>query len=143
MGSNPGGEVREISEDELIKQARDVREKAYAPYSGFKVGAALLSDSGKVYVGCNVESASFGASICAERAAVASAVADGSREFSKLVIFVGSDDLASPCGICRQVIREFSDDLEIVLANTHGMIKKVTIGEIFQEPFISFEKDID
>jgi cytidine deaminase len=132
-----------VADQELIERAKAVREEAYAPYSGFRVGASLLSDDGKVYVGCNVESASFGASLCAERAALACAVADGSRKFVKLIIFVGSKKLVPPCGICRQVLREFSEDLEIILANTRGDIEKLKLRDIFSEPFTSFETDED
>src|SRR6185369_16938832 len=87
----------------LVESARTVRDKAYAPYSGFLVGAAVLSESGRIYVGCNVENASYGATLCAERNAIAQLVAAGERNVAAVAVFVDADDPAMPCGICRQV----------------------------------------
>ncbi len=106
---------------ELIDLAIAARDKAYAPYSGFKVGAALLCDDGEVFLGCNVENASYGATCCAERTAVFKAISEGKRAFSKIAIVGGrGDDVTEPCppcGICRQVLSEFcSDDFEIITA---------------------------
>lgn len=127
---------------ELIQLASRAREKAYADYSGYKVGAALLAKNGKVYLGCNVENAVYPAGTCAERTAIFSAVADGVREFSKIAIVGGSGDrlagYAYPCGICRQVMREFCDDsFEIILYDGQKQLKK-TLAELLP---CSFSKE--
>lgn len=103
--------------EELIKLAKAASEKAYAPYSKFKVGAALLTKSGKIYLGCNVESASFSLTICAERNAVFQAIADGEREFTAIAVYVDSEMLFPPCGACRQVLAEFAEDMIIIISN--------------------------
>lgn len=107
---------------ELIQAARQAREKAYAPYSRFAVGAALLTDSGKVFTGCNVENLSFGLTICAERAAVCAAVAAGEKRFKSIFICSDSKEPVSPCGACRQVLAEFADDMEITSFNLEGRV---------------------
>ncbi len=125
-----------VTEQELINAAKEASKKAYAPYSNFHVGAALLTASNKIFQGCNVENASFGATNCAERTAIFSAVVNGEREFKKLVIFVDREEFTPPCGICRQVISEFSHDIEILLANNKGDIKRTNIRELLP---LSFE----
>ncbi|MBQ2593359.1 MAG: cytidine deaminase [Candidatus Riflebacteria bacterium] len=124
-----------VTEQELINQAIEASKKAYAPYSNFHVGAALLTASGKVFQGCNVENVSFGATNCAERTAIFSAVVNGEREFKKLVIYVDREEFTPPCGICRQVISEFSHDLEILLANNKGEVKRTNIKEVLPLSF--------
>ncbi len=99
--------------DSLTQAAREAQSHAYAPYSSFRVGAALEAVDGRVFTGCNVESASYGLTICAERAAVAFAVAQGARTFRQIVIVSDSEPPASPCGACRQVLAEFGMDLEV------------------------------
>ena len=113
---------------ELIKLATNAREMAYAPYSGFKVGAALLAKSGKVYLGCNVENASYTPTNCAERTAFFKAISEGEREFEKIAIVGGMGDNLSescpPCGVCRQVIAEFCDgDFSIVLGTKEKVLE--------------------
>ncbi len=101
----------------LVEMAYEAMEKAYVPYSNFNVGAALLTKSGKVFTGCNVECASYGATNCAERTAIFKAVSEGEREFTAIAIVSRTMDITYPCGICRQVISEFADgDMDIVLA---------------------------
>ncbi len=114
---------------ELIPIAKKASEKAYAPYSGFKVGAALLTKSGKIYQGCNVENASYSLTNCAERTAIFSAVADGEREFSALVVFTNTDILFAPCGACRQVLSEFGNEIEILIVSKDKE-KVTTIKEL-------------
>jgi cytidine deaminase len=120
---------------ELLKEAVSAREHAYAPYSHFAVGAALLTGSGKIYRGCNIENASYGATICAERVAITSALAAGEREF--LVLAVASDcaEPAPPCGICRQVLAEFAPQLPIYLVNLQGKVVQGNLGEYLPQAF--------
>ena len=124
---------------ELIKLAIKAREMAYAPYSGFKVGAALLSKSGKVYLGCNVENASYTPTNCAERTAFFKAISEGEREFEKIAIVGGMGDTLSnscpPCGVCRQVIAEFCDgDFGIVLGTPEN-ISEYKLSDILPMAF--------
>ena len=100
---------------ELIAKAKGASKNAYAPYSGFKVGAALLTKEGKIFTGCNVENSSYGLTMCAERTAIFKAVSEGYKNFSEMVIYVDSDILFTPCGACRQVISEFSNNLKITI----------------------------
>ena len=106
--------------EKLVKKALSARDSAYAPYSGFQVGAALLGAGGHIYTGCNVENASSGATICAERTAVVKAVSEGEREFVALAVVADAPGFASPCGICRQVLVEFRPDLPVIMANLRG-----------------------
>lgn len=119
---------------ELVIIATDAMKKAYTPYSGFKVGAALLTDDGEVYIGCNIENAAYTPTVCAERVAFFSAVRDGKRKFSKIAVVGGKDgELSSftyPCGVCRQVMREFCDDDFILVVSDGKEIKEHTLAEI-------------
>src|SRR5271165_1989351 len=102
----------------LIEKAAEAQQKAYAPYSKFMVGSAVIGDSGKIYVGCNVENSSYPAAICAERVAITQAIAQGEKSIKELAIIASSDKPVMPCGICLQVISEFaSPDLEITLSS--------------------------
>ena len=112
--------AREMSSATLLTKAWEARERAYAPYSGFAVGAALETEDGNTFVGCNVENLSFGLTICAERVAVGAAIAAGVRRFSKLAIVSDSKQPVSPCGACRQVLAEFAPDLAIICENREG-----------------------
>nr|WP_173812581.1 cytidine deaminase [Dendrosporobacter quercicolus]NSL47109.1 cytidine deaminase [Dendrosporobacter quercicolus DSM 1736]SDL76524.1 cytidine deaminase [Dendrosporobacter quercicolus] len=120
--------------EELVKAARAVRDKAYAPYSGFKVGAAVLSGSGKIYSGCNVENASYGLTICAERTAVFKAVAEGETEFSALAVVADTLRPTAPCGACRQVMAEFGIS-KIIMCNTKGEQRVATLDQLLPAVF--------
>ena len=127
---------------ELLKEARTARNKAYAPYSGHKVGAALLTKSGKIYHGCNIENAGFTPTVCAERTAFFKAVYDGEREFDKIAV-VGAiddekvDDLCAPCGVCRQVMMEFCDSnaFRIVMANGKEACVEILLKDLLPYGF--------
>ena len=134
-----------MSELELMKLAVEAREMAYAPYSHFRVGAALLGKSGKVYKGCNVENAAYSPTNCAERTALFKAVSEGEREFLAIAIVGGMDetiaDFCAPCGVCRQVLAEFCDkDFRVILGNPDN-IKAYTFAEIL--PFAFGKTDLE
>jgi len=120
---------------DLVEAARAVREKAHAPYSGFRVGAAVRTKAGKVYVGCNVENASYGGTVCAERNAIAAAVADGEREIVDVAVFTEAASPTMPCGLCRQVILELGADARVIAA-TPTAHKTTTLRELLPEPFV-------
>ncbi len=124
-----------MNNKELVKLAFDAMQKAYAPYSNYKVGAALLAKSEKVYLGCNVENASYSPTNCAERTAFFKAISEGEREFAKIAIVGGKEgnvtDLFMPCGVCRQVMAEFCDeDFEVIVALTTDNFKSFTLKEL-------------
>jgi cytidine deaminase len=123
-----------MNETKLIEKAIEAMHKAYAPYSNFKVGAALLTKSGRIFTGCNVENASFGLSICAERVAIFSAVSAGELQFEKLVVVANTDSPVSPCGACRQVMSEFGD-FEVLLVNTRGELVRTRVSELLPRAF--------
>jgi cytidine deaminase len=120
---------------ELIEEAKKAREKAYAPYSNFKVGAAILTKSGKIFTGVNIENSSYGASICAERVAVFNAINSGDSEIVEVAVVTDKKEPAMPCGICRQVLKEFSKNLKIYAANLEGRVIETTLDEIFPMAF--------
>lgn len=124
-----------MTDDELYRLAADVRERAYAPYSKFKVGAAVVAASGKVYVGCNVENASYPLCVCAERTAIGTAVAAGESRIVKVLVVTDTDPPASPCGACRQVIWEFGPDAAVVVAGVSGHRHTTTIRALLPEGF--------
>ena len=123
----------------LLEQAIAAREMAYAPYSGFRVGAALLGKSGKVYTGCNIENASFTPTVCGERSAFFKAIYDGHRDFVAISVCGGKDGVISgpfpPCGVCRQVMREFCDDDFKVYLIGDGTYETVTLSELLPHSF--------
>jgi cytidine deaminase len=124
------------SDEELIEMAREARAHAYAPYSGFPVGAALLGRSGRVYTGVNVENASYPLTTCAERTAVAKAVSEGERAFDAIAVVTHTG--ATPCGACRQILREFAGpegDLRVIVADTAGSAHAYTIAELLPDSF--------
>jgi cytidine deaminase len=126
------------AEQRLIDAAKKARDNAHAPYSKFKVGAAILTGDGNIYAGCNVENASYGGSVCAERNAVAQAVASGDKDFTMLAIVTQSDPPAAPCGLCRQVLVEFCDDLPILLCNLKGDLIRTDLKDLQPLPFRKF-----
>lgn len=123
--------------DSLIAAAKKSRENAHAKFSNFKVGAALLSASGKVYGGCNVENATYGLTICAERVAIFKAISEGERRFSAIAVVTDTDALTPPCGACRQLIWEFCGDVPVVMANLHGKTETISMNQLFPKPFDS------
>ncbi len=106
--------------EELIEMAKAAADNAYAPYSDYAVGAALLTDSGKIFTGCNIENASFGATLCAERTAAAKAVSEGETSFAAIAVYHNGPEMPFPCGICRQVLSEFSRHAAVIVANESG-----------------------
>ncbi len=120
--------------DRLVEAARAAQQHAYCPYSHYRVGAALLADDGRVFVGCNVENASYGLTVCAERSAVFTAVSAGARQFRRIVVATDSEPPAPPCGACRQVLAEFGADLEVESVGP-TQIKRWRIGELLPDAF--------
>ncbi len=120
--------------ERLVAAAVEVRARAWAPYSGFKVGAAVLVEDGRIFVGCNVENASYGLSVCAERNAVAAAIAAGAAPLAGLVVVTDRDPPVTPCGACRQVLLEFGD-LPVVAASVSGTRRHLTVAGLLPDAF--------
>jgi cytidine deaminase len=127
--------------ERLVEAARTVREQSYSPYSHFAVGAALLGASGRIYVGTNVENASFGLSICAERAAVYQAVSAGERDFRAVAVYAGTAEPTPPCGACRQVLLEFGPEMTVVLAARDGSCEEHRLLDLLARPFAGLDVD--
>ncbi len=128
-----------MTDDELLLLARKAQANAHAPYSGFPVGAALLTTDGRVFTGVNVENASIGLSVCAERNAIAKAISEGATDFARMAIVTNAPEPTMPCGVCRQVIWEFSHDLPVVVESGDGARVATTIAELFPRPFTSYD----
>ncbi|MDW7675726.1 MAG: cytidine deaminase [Bacillota bacterium] len=128
-------------EQKLIKLALKAKENAYTPYSKFNVGAALLTESGEIFTGCNVENASYGLANCAERTAIFKAVSEGHTKFQKIAVVTDIEDFASPCGACRQVMVEFGLDIEVLMGNNSGKFYSKTSGELLPCSFTSEQLD--
>ncbi len=121
--------------DALIEAALGAREKAHAPFSNFKVGSALEDETGRIHTGCNVENATYGLTVCAERVAVLKAVSEGARRFRRIAIAADTDALTPPCGACRQILWEFCGDIEVTLANPRGKTETLRLRDLFPRPF--------
>lgn len=121
--------------DPLIAAARRVRENAHAKFSNFKVGAGLRASSGKIYGGCNVENATYGLTVCAERVAILKAISEGERIFDAIAVVTDTDALTPPCGACRQLIWEFCGDVPVVMSNLKGKVEVIRMRELYPKPF--------
>jgi len=120
---------------DLLAVALRARENAHAPFSKFKVGAALEDESGRVFTGCNVENATYGLTVCAERVAVFKAMSEGARRFRRIAVAADTDVLTPPCGACRQILWEFCGDVEVILVNLHGKTESFQMRDLFPRPF--------
>jgi cytidine deaminase len=125
------------SEQELIDAARKARDRAHAPYSRFQVGAAVEAEDGTVHTGCNVESASYGLTVCAERVAIWNGVSQGVKKFDRIAVVVDTEDLTPPCGACRQIIWEFCGDATVLLSNLQGKTETMRMSELLPRAFDS------
>lgn len=122
-------------DDPLARAALAAREHAHAPFSNFRVGAALEDSSGRIHTGCNVENATYGLTVCAERVAVFKAISEGAREFRRIAVAADTDVPTPPCGACRQILWEFCGDVEIVLVNPRGARETMRLSSLFPRPF--------
>ena len=125
----------EHTDKELIDAATAVRENAYAPFSEFKVGSAIETDDGEIVVGCNVESASYGLTVCAERVTIWKAISLGKRKIAKIAVVADTEELTPPCGVCRQIIWEFGGDIPVILSNLKGKTETVMMKDLLPRAF--------
>jgi cytidine deaminase len=123
--------------DALILAAKQARENAHAPFSDFRVGAAVRANSGRTYTGCNIENASYGLTCCAERVAIFKALSEGERGFDAIAVVTETDTLTPPCGACRQIIWEFCGDVPVILANLKGKTERESAAKLLPRPFDS------
>jgi cytidine deaminase len=123
--------------DSLIVAAKQARENAHAPFSNFRVGAAVRANSGRVYTGCNIENATLGLTCCAERVAIFKALSEGERGFDAIAVVTDGEALTPPCGACRQIIWEFCGDIPVLLANLSGKVEKETSAGLLPRQFDS------
>src|SRR5436305_13030394 len=119
----------------LLEAARQVRKLAHAPYSGFKVGAAIEDEFGHIFTGCNIENATYGLTLCAERVAVFKAISEGAGKLIRVAVVADTERLTPPCGACRQILWEFCGDAEVILSNLTGQQERVRMEDIFPRPF--------
>ena len=124
-----------MNDKELIRLAIEARERAYVPYSKFKVGAAVLTEEGLVFTGCNIESSSYTPTICAERTALSKAISEGHRNIDTIAVVGSLEKISFPCGVCRQFIREFGEDIRIISATSEDDYKVYTIKDLLPESF--------
>lgn len=137
-----GNELTEQMIKKLVELALEARERAYAPYSNFRVGACLMAESGKLYCGCNIENASYTPTNCAERTAMFKAVYEGERRFCAIAIASDSDNFTAPCGVCRQVLAEFcAAEMPVICVNKRGEYRLATLGELL--PLAFTKKDME
>src|ERR1039457_1677907 len=120
---------------DLLQAALQVRENAHAPFSKFKVGAAIEDESDRIFTGCNVENATYGLTVCAERVAVFKAISEGARRFRRVAVAADTDVLTPPCGACRQILWEFCGDIEVILVTLQGKTEKFQMKDLFPRPF--------
>ena len=123
--------------DALILAAKQARENAHAPFSDFRVGAAVRAKSGRIYTGCNIENASYGLTCCAERVAIFKALSEGERGFEAIAVVTDTDALTPPCGACRQIVWEFCGDVPVILANLKGKVERESAAKLLPRPFDS------
>jgi cytidine deaminase len=121
--------------DLLVSAALSVRERAHAPFSKFKVGAAIEDADGRIHTGCNIENATYGLTMCAERVALFKAISEGARRFRRVAVAADTDSLTPPCGACRQVLWEFCGDIQIALVNPRGKVETCRLKDLFPRPF--------
>jgi cytidine deaminase len=121
--------------DALVEAALAARSNAFAPFSKFRVGAAVEDADGRIHTGCNVENATYGLTICAERVALFKAISEGARKFARVVVAADTDVLTPPCGACRQILWEFCGDIEVFLVNPRGKSESFRLKELFPKPF--------
>ena len=122
-------------QDKLVNRAREARKNAYTPYSDFKVGAAVLTEAGEIYGGCNIENSAYGVTNCAERTALFKAISEGERKFKAVAVVADTDKPVTPCGSCRQVISEFGSEIEIIMANLDGEVVSKLIKDLLWGAF--------
>ena len=127
--------------DDLVSAATAARERAFAPYSGFRVGAALLAEDGTVVTGCNVESASYGLTLCAERVALVKGISEGRTRFTAVAVVADTERLTPPCGACRQLLWEFAPDATVTLANLTGLTAQYSMRELLPHGFDASSMD--
>ncbi len=125
--------TKQIDVQKLVGVALTARDQAYAPYSGYSVGAALLTGDGEVYSGCNVENAVYPTACCAERVAIFKAVSEGHRQFRAIVVV--TEDGGSPCGVCRQVMREFAPEMAVFISDAEGIVRETSVAELLPDSF--------
>ena len=123
--------------NQLLSAARAARENAHAPYSNFRVGAALRAKSGQIYTGCNVENSTYGLTVCAERVAIFKAISEGERGFDAIAVVTDTEQLTPPCGACRQIIWEFCGDVPVILGNLKGKSETLQMSSLLPKPFDS------
>ena len=135
MGHAEAAFGREMMDDPLVEAARAVRKRAHAPYSKFKVGAAILDDAGRTFTGCNIENATYGLTMCAERVAIFKAISEGAGKLIRVAVVANTDALTPPCGACRQLLWEFCSDAELILANLHGQSERLSVRDLYPRAF--------